>query len=94
MAKTTKQERGAALYRMGKVEHVEDLAVFEVAGSGGRRYEVHYDSMYLVWECECEDFRRHTRGDQTYGCKHIIAASLLRRDLIEEQRSSEPVALF
>lgn len=85
--KQTKQEKAEALYRAGKVLHVEDLTIFAVAGSRGKSYEVYYDRPFGVWECECEDFHRHTRGDRTYACKHIIAAVLVRHDLVEEQVS-------
>lgn len=83
--KQTKQEKAEALYRARKVEHIDDLTIFAVAGSQGKSYEAYYDRPFGVWECECEDFRRHTRGDHTYACKHIIAAALMRHDLVEAQ---------
>lgn len=86
---TTRQEKGQELYRAGKVEftdgNLRGCCAFEVAGSGGRVYEVCFDPKYGVVECECEDYVR--RGGKA--CKHIFAAGLERERLLTERRERE-----
>ncbi len=80
-AKTTREEKGRALYLAGKVEFLDTDpkagGEFVAAGSGGRSYGVYLDPAYGEAECECEDYRRV--GGR---CKHIVAAGLLRGELV------------
>lgn len=91
-AKTTREEKGRALYQSGAVEfsdgNLRGCCAFWVQGSKGQAYEVCFDPAYHVTECECEDYRRH----EPQACKHIYAAMLLRDEMMEIERREEKMA--